>query len=633
MTIWRWFLVLAVMLQAWPAAAAWDRFQIVEWQPRSPAQLDFLKTVGVSGGMAMIDGASGTFGPNTSTVRDLRSAGLSYYVEDIATDFYSAYHRWQPGIPIGRRFHDLQLRYTADPNDPVVFLRDPSLSDPVWLARVQARLSAVVRTARADRPLYYSLGDETGIAELAAPWDFDLSAVSLDGFRLWLRRQYSSLRALNEEWGTNYKFWHDVNPELTRDAVASHDANLTRWTDFKAWMDVAFAQALRAGTDAVHQGDSRASAAIEGAQVPGWGGYDYTLLVHAVDAMEIYDTYENLPIALSLNPNLVTLTTSFSADPAGLYAIWREFLRGTRGLVLWDDHNRLVTPDAKPGPDAAAVAPVFAKLRGPLGQAIMASSPVRDAIDILYSPASFRVEWLLEQRQEGQTWITRSLNEDDVGNAQRESLAAYAASLHRLGYTPHYIGPDQLYGGGPVDARVLILPHAIALSPAERTAIAAFVRHGGAVVSDVPSGQYDQHGKPTVPLRIGLHIVPDSTTDLARVLNQSGLKVPFPILSNGAVPAVTTYRFVRGPDTILAILQEGEGKGKSIDIQVALARPTWVHDLQTGQNLGRTSKVSLTLDPVTPAILLLSSRESHGIPDEQSPSAPQQKSPPRVTDR
>ncbi len=170
-----------------------------------------------------------------------------------------------------------------------MFLRDPSLSDPVWLQRVQSRLLGVVHAAEADRPLFYNLGDETGIAELAAPWDFDLSTESLDGFRRWLRSQYPSLAALNEEWGTAFISWHDVTPELTREAVSSHGSNLARWADFKAWMDIAFARAIRTGTDAVHRGDPHALAAIEGAQVPGWGGYDYALLSHAVDVMEIYD--------------------------------------------------------------------------------------------------------------------------------------------------------------------------------------------------------------------------------------------------------------------------------------------------------------------------------------------------------
>ncbi len=106
-------LLLLGAVRPHPAGAAWDRFQILEWQPRSPAQLETLKRLGVSGGMALIDGATGTFDPSGSAARNLRAAGLNYYVENIATDFYSAYHRWQPGIPIGRRFHDLQTRYAG----------------------------------------------------------------------------------------------------------------------------------------------------------------------------------------------------------------------------------------------------------------------------------------------------------------------------------------------------------------------------------------------------------------------------------------------------------------------------------------------------------------------------------------
>ena len=98
------------------------------------------------------------------------------------------------------------------------------------------------------------------------------------------------------------------------------DDNFAAWADFKAWMDVAFARALRMGTDAVHAADPSALAAIEGVQIPGWGGYDYSLLVDAVDVMELDD----LPLAHSLNPHLITLTTSFGGDPEDIHAIWRD---------------------------------------------------------------------------------------------------------------------------------------------------------------------------------------------------------------------------------------------------------------------------------------------------------------------
>ena len=79
--------------------------------------------------------------------------------------------------------------------------------------------------------------------------------------------------------------------------------------------------------------------------------------------------------------------------------------------------------------------------------------------------------------------------------------------------------------------------------------------------------------------------------------------------------------------------KRAEEAGKPVDIRIALPRAAWVQDLQTGQSLGRLTQLSLTLDPVTPAIVLLSPHELRGIPGGQSPSAPQPTSPPRVIDR
>ena len=82
---------------------------------------------------------------------------------------------------------------------------------------------------------------------------------------------------------------------LTDAALRGADGNFAAWADFKAWMDAAFARAVRAGTDAVHAADPAARAGLEGAQIPGWGGYDYTRLADAVDVMEITGTDRRRP--------------------------------------------------------------------------------------------------------------------------------------------------------------------------------------------------------------------------------------------------------------------------------------------------------------------------------------------------
>ena len=297
---------------AWGADARWDRWQMLMWQDHTPAEMEGLARLGFTG--SKLFGTGGRVDAEGAASR-LR-AGLPFYLENIATDFYAAYHRYTPGKLVNWLFDDVRALHRRDPADPAAFVRTPGLSDPVWLGRVRERLDRIVRQERANRPLFYNLGDESGIADLAAAWDFDMAAESLAGFRTWLQGQYPNLAALNAEWGTGFAGWAEVTPELTDAAVRRGDENFSRWSDFKAWMDVAFARAVGAGRDAVHGADPAALAALEGAQVPGWGGYDYASLAPAVDVMEIYDTGNALDLALGVQPGADSAADEFR-DRAG----------------------------------------------------------------------------------------------------------------------------------------------------------------------------------------------------------------------------------------------------------------------------------------------------------------------------
>ena len=255
--------VILVPLIVTQAHAAWDKFEIIQWQRRDQAQLETLRRLGVTGTMIMAD-RDGTGVPLDQQTPAPRGAGLRWYIENIATDLYSSYHRYTPGKPVNWRFLEAQQRYRANPADTVALSREPPLLDPAWLERIRRRLTDTVRQQKSNRPLYYSLGDETGIADLTAFWDFDLSPVSVTGFRTWLRGQYGSLAALNAEWGTAYASWDAIQPETTNAAMARAGDNFAAWNDFKAWMDTSFADALRFGTDAVHRADPTSLSAIEG---------------------------------------------------------------------------------------------------------------------------------------------------------------------------------------------------------------------------------------------------------------------------------------------------------------------------------------------------------------------------------
>ena len=150
----------------------------------------------------------------------------------------------------------------------------------------------------------------------------------------------------------------------TREALQRSDGNFAAWADFKEWMDAAFARALKNGSNAVHAADPAAVSAIEGAQIPGWGGYDYSRLATSVDAMELYAYGENIPIVRSFNPKLILLTTSFQDGQWEAHRVWRELLRGTRGLILWDDKSEFVRDDGRLGDRGREAAPFAYKRHG-----------------------------------------------------------------------------------------------------------------------------------------------------------------------------------------------------------------------------------------------------------------------------
>ena len=586
-------LPIAVALTS-PAHAAWDKFEIIHWQDRDAAQFATLRRLGVTAAKLMAD-RDGTGIPLDRQMPVPRQAGLRWYIENIATDFYSSYHRYTPDKTVNWRFLEAQERYRANPNDNTALFRVPSLLDPTWRDRIATRLTETIHQQSRYHPLYYSLGDETGIADLSAYWDFDLSPASVAGYRQWLRMQYRSPRELNAEWGTAFPTWDSIQPETTNAAMRRAGANFAAWNDFKAFMDATFAGALRFGTGAIHHADPTALSAIEGAQLPGWGGYDYTNLAHALDVIEGGDETTRA-IFRSINPEIIPLTTSFDATPDELHRVWRAVLGGARGLILWDEDNSIVGQDAALRPRGQAYAPLFAALRGEIGRRMIDARPEYDPVAVLYSPVSFRVQWMLDHRPVGDAWMHRSAEIELEDNAWRVALRGFTASLARMGLHPRFVTEQQLRQAPPPE-RTLILPDTIALSDDAVTSIIRFTSRGGHVIADVPPAAFDGHGRRRATASpIPATIVPPN--DLARVLTLAPrYRVEAPNSD------VDTFVYRSNGHRLLALQLRAAGQEPetvTIDLRGSAAR-----DIATGHDYGHPGRLALTLDPVAPAILEL----------------------------
>ena len=605
------FALLFVPYTAEAQAAPFDSYQLIMWQEHTPAEIDGLKRLGFTATKLRATGGH----IDAADLDAHIASGLPWYLENIATDLYASYHRYFLSKEVNWRYNEVVARHLSDPADLGAFIRVPSLSDTSWRDRITERLHKLAKEQARYHPLFYNLADESGIADLAAAWDFDIGSDSLSGMRVWLATQYSGLAALNQEWGTHFVHWDEVVPELTDAALARPDHNYAAWGDFKAWMDVAFARAVHDGTDALHAVDPNGLSALEGAQVPGWGGYDYGLLAPAVDVMEIYDIGDAVGLAMAANPSLIVLQTSFSAGDEG--SLWRSLLQGGRGLIVWDE-NAIVEPDGTPKPAGVELAREIADLR-PIAPAILASHPSYDPVAVLASQSSFRTTWLLDRLPGGSAWAERNAARENEDNNWRAARRETLQRLFGLGIVPHLLTSPMLEAGALnlSGIRVLILPHAIALSDVEVAAIKKFAAAGGTVLADTEPGLFDGHSRlrdepplklvariPEALLRTG---VPPSASTLdaeAALLAAAGV-VPRAALHtrDGSRASGLEIRWLTDGRRELMSVQAVAPHGAASEIDINFVRLAETSDLRQRSPPKIEPSIHISLDPVEPVIL------------------------------
>ena len=375
---------------AMPPDRDWRDYQIIMWQPYPKDSYPVLRKLGITGGQFP--------GRNKAVPDAMLDNDMRWYSENIGTDYYSEYHRYRADRIQHWSFLQAKELFSKDPAGIEAFKRHPSFWDPVWRTRIHDRLVESAKRNMPYRPFFYSLADESGIGDLAAFFDFDFSDESLVPMRRWLQGRYTSIPELNREWGTTFPNWDLVTPPTTHQTMKRTDDNFAAWADFKEWMDVTFADALRMGTDAIESVDPHAYVNIGGGQRPGWGGYDYARIVKSLTAIEPYDIGNNVEIIRSLNPAMAMMSTGFANGPWEQQRVWRELFHGHRGLIIWDENHEYALPDGKPGARGLEASKYYNEIRSGLGALIINSKPVVDPIAIHYSQASMRTAWMLARQ-------------------------------------------------------------------------------------------------------------------------------------------------------------------------------------------------------------------------------------------
>jgi glycosyl hydrolase family 42 (putative beta-galactosidase) len=304
------------------------------------------------------------------------------------------------------------------------------------------------------------------------------------------------------------------------------------------------------------------------------------------------------------------LSTSSGAAPADLRGIWQAWLTGSRGLILWDEQGDIVDRNGAPTERGRAYASVFRVLRGDLGSLVAASRKAYDPVAILYSPASFRIQWMIEHQSRGNAWMLGSSEADAQGNAERESMRQYASTLATLGLQPRFITPEQLAQGDLGAPRVLILPHTVAMGEREVQNVRAFAATGGLVLADTMAGEFDQHGRPRAGTPLAdlfasdhaQMVRPDDASSLRSTLARAQVKAAFVVKAAD----VRSYVSELGGLTIVGLQQRSATDGRGEPVQLTLPRPMYALDAIARKDLGRVEQLDLNLDPIAPAVVVLS---------------------------
>ena len=474
----------------------WDDYICTIWQRHNPKRLPYLQEMHLSG--------SQWTGSSSHVPEHFINRNYRYYLETGGAWAFSAYHMWMPDKE-KTFYHKLAKKaFIADRTNMRILERNPCLSNHVIQRRLKWIFTHQARLHRPYRPLFYTIGDEPGIANQAAPFDYCFSPHCKAAFREWLKKRYTTLAALNKQWGSDFKKWEDVRGATTDEIFARKDDNFSAWCDHKDFMDDVLIGGYAEAGKTTKRYDPAGRLGMGGAQGPAAvGGWDFWKLCQAFDVLEAYYIGNNYELMRSFKPELIPVHASFGRGNPEKHLIWYLFIHGDRGLLVWDDKSKYVTDAGKYSPRAKEAKKWYAELTGGIGMLRMASQRTDDPIALYHSQANLRTHWVLEVRPAGKAWINRDSRTERMNNRNFRLRESWVKLIEDNGLQFKFLCPPQVAKGDlkfldkktGAGFKVLLLPEVLAMSDAEVKAVRAFVKAGGTVIADRLPATFDEHGK------------------------------------------------------------------------------------------------------------------------------------------
>jgi len=472
----------------------WTRFIILVWQFQNDVRVDgaLYDRAGLHG--FHIDRGAGA----EEYVRLSLARGFPYYVDHAAGKGILYLHK------------DVQASISGK---PALQVRPHSLADPQTIATLKQRLRDDVGTTKRGLVYIYAFDDEISTGAFNDPVEVDIHPLSVAWYRRWLAQRYGSIGALNAAWGTAWTTFDEVEPvgfDQVREAVARAPLsswNLSRWMEWRHFMDYQFAQVLADLTRYTNTLDPRIPAGFVGGQQPSaYGGYDYALLSRAVQWMEPSDLGSINEIVRSFwnRPRRVQVQT-YQAGRAyrkDVWTLWYRLAHGNQATIAWPrGWMRETAGGARElSPGIARLDATFREIQGKAGEFIVNPDSYleADGIGLYYSHPSIRAGWAMDSTAHGGTWAKRVTSIDDGNLSSAHLRLAWCQILEDLGYQYDFVSYLDVTEGrvALVDRfRVIVLPQTICLSEREAEALRRFVAAGGTLIADTLCGLLTETGQ------------------------------------------------------------------------------------------------------------------------------------------
>ena len=361
----------------------------------------------------------------------------------------------------------------AKTGDKMVLVRKPCLSDPEFLGKQREGKLKTGEDIRRYGMRFVWFGDEqslTGYSGKAI--DFCFSPHCLAAFRIFLKKRYGSLDALNAEWETQFTSWEAVMPFTRQEIWDADGRHVAGWADHLEFMDGRLAASLENASAALQEKDPNLHFSISGTQAPtAYGGMDWWRQLRVLDCTMNYNEGGQYEIHRSFLPDGGTMPWAWgysAKGPAAVNKVWRPLFIGCRGIMGFQSKSML-RGDGTWTQGLADTMPAISRIASGVGKHLINNLKPRPDVAILYSQASIRAAFIEKRDKEHQALRMK-----------------YIAMLRNLGFCFDFVSYEQLAAGALADGgyKTLLLPDSTALSDAEISAIRAFAAKGGKVVAE-----------------------------------------------------------------------------------------------------------------------------------------------------